>query len=864
VLVALLLVAMATVLWIRLVPLSLDAIQPADRPQFTYQDAGGGEHVYLGGYDSYYWLRLARNVLRTGTLCDSIVDGKCHDTRRLAPTGARVDYPHSPHVFAIAGLHRLITVFDPHQPLPASAFLVSVVVAMLGVLPAFALGRHLAGALGGLFAALLVGLNPLFLVRSGNADNDVWNVVLPLFMLWAAVAALRARSAGRQVVWGAGAALLAVVHALTWRGWFFTAGVLLAGLCLEAAMVVLRAVVRSGWPPWHRTEVRRALVVLVAFAATGVGIGAATGIDASDIRTKFAGAVRFVFATSAASGPTSIDEWPSALQTVSELTDADLHAIADYMGGAPYFFAAWLGLLLIFLPRRDWQSQHFAVLVAGTCLYWYLLMFGVPGPLLLLVLLALPLGAASVLRVIGREGTEPPPRGGLVVVLWFLAALYLAFHANRYAMLLVPPFGLALGVAVGRLYGWLQPFAARLPVPERAAYAPALFVLLCLLLVPPLRLAHRNARAQVPRVSDAWWQTFERIRGETPADAVVSTWWSAGYWAEYGTERRVTADGGTPGTRVPYWLARALSAPTEEETVGLLRMLHCGSDAPPGRGALSGAYQRLLDRGVDGIAAHDMVIALARRNGEEARAYLEEQGLDDAARSNILAATHCPPPPGYLLLHSGLIRSEGWKYLSSWDFRRARVLRQLSVRPEADIVDDLVGRLGYAEESARALYRRAAALTDESARQDFVAPPLRYLGPGWVPCRRAGAEMVCPLSAADGGERIADEFAYPPEAPSAGRLRWRGRERPAPTAQILVAGAQQVEPAAVPAPTSAEIGVLVDIENERVLAGSPALLRSTFTRLVFLDGRYARALRKFDERVAYGGERLVTWEIRWE
>jgi hypothetical protein len=48
--VALSLVAMAAVLWVRLVPLSLDRIDPADRAQFTYEDAGGGEHVYLGGF----------------------------------------------------------------------------------------------------------------------------------------------------------------------------------------------------------------------------------------------------------------------------------------------------------------------------------------------------------------------------------------------------------------------------------------------------------------------------------------------------------------------------------------------------------------------------------------------------------------------------------------------------------------------------------------------------------------------------------------------------------------------------------------------------------------------------------------------
>ena len=42
-----------------------------------------------------------------------------------------------------------------------------------------------------------------------------------------------------------------------------------------------------------------------------------------------------------------------------------------------------------------------------------------------------------------------------------------------------------------------------------------------------------------------------------------------------------------------------------------------------------------------------------------------------------------------------------------------------------------------------------------------------------------------------------------------------------------------------------------------------ALLRSTFTQLMFLDGRYAQSFRKFDERRGYRGERVVTWAVDW-
>jgi hypothetical protein len=76
-----------------------------------------------------------------------------------------------------------------------------VIIGALGVLPAFAIGRRLAGTVSGLLAALLIALNPLFLVRSIGSDNDVWNVVLPLYLMWAAMRAADARTLWQQAIY---------------------------------------------------------------------------------------------------------------------------------------------------------------------------------------------------------------------------------------------------------------------------------------------------------------------------------------------------------------------------------------------------------------------------------------------------------------------------------------------------------------------------------------------------------------------------------------------------------------------------------------------------------------------------------------
>lgn len=142
------------------------AVAQSLKAQLRYTGKDGREYVYLGDFDSYLWLRHARNSLRQGTTCDAIVHGECRDTYTNAPVGARMIYQRSLHIAAIVGLHKLITLFRPHYPLPASAFLVPVIVGVLGVLPAFGIGRHLAGPIGGLCAAVLTALSPTLLLRS--------------------------------------------------------------------------------------------------------------------------------------------------------------------------------------------------------------------------------------------------------------------------------------------------------------------------------------------------------------------------------------------------------------------------------------------------------------------------------------------------------------------------------------------------------------------------------------------------------------------------------------------------------------------------------------------------------------------------
>jgi hypothetical protein len=90
-----------------------------------------------------------------------------------------------------------------------------------------------------------------------------------------------------------------------------------------------------------------------------------------------------------------------------------------------------------------------------------------------------------------------------------------------------------------------------------------------------------------------------------------------------------------------------------------------------------------------------------------------------------------------------------------------------------------------------------------------------------------------------------------------------GSEREESPSAVIVAGSGGIEDIHIAAAPDPDLAVLADVANARVLLGPPSVLRSTFTRLMFLDGRYGQLFEKFDERVGYGSERVTTWRVRW-
>jgi dolichyl-diphosphooligosaccharide--protein glycosyltransferase len=841
------------------------------RTELSYRGADGAQRIILGDFDSYHWLRMARNYIRTATACDAVVDGQCRDTYADAPVGRRNIYNRSLHIAAIVAVHRLITLFKPAYPLEASSFLVPVIVGVLGVFPAFAIGARLAGSLGGLCAALLVAVNPLFLARSIGSDDDVWNIVLPLFMIWAAIEAISAQSPRRQASFALLAAAIVGLHAATWTGWTFTYGVVLTGLAATAALEVSRyGVSRYSGKSWSPAGLQRAALVIAVFY-----IAAAFFTSAAGVAGYFNIPLELIKLPSEASHPSlgtgQSAWWPDVFSTVAELVPQNLGLIAMKMGAPVYFFVSWLGLLLLLVPRTGWKMRHFALLIGSIYLYWYLLTAPQVGRVCLLVLLASPLTVAVVIDLFSEQVQSEDLGAVLIVVAWFLGALFLSYQGPRFVMLIVPPFAITFGVALNRLQQWAE--GKICPLWPSAAWISraALFAVLAGALIVPVRQGYTMARSYLPKMNAAWWNTLSVLRQQSSPDAIVNSWWDYGYWVKYVSQRRVNNDGGSLRTHIPYWTAKALAAPSERESAGLFRMLDCGSDAAPEAEGSEGAYGKLISYGVDGLKAETIVSELARMGRRQAQAYLAQQKLSASAQANILRSTHCNPPASYLLLTSAMEPLGGWWNLAKWDFRRAYIVRHARLLQAAA---EMASRLGYSDSDARSLYERATALKTSPKEQEFIAPPISNLNSQWSKCDRGGgADLICKTEVRIDGVTVVKEVIFRSANPSDSRLvadresaetgGATADEQIAP-AIIVIAAADQLREVSNPAAEYPELAVLVDVPGARVRIATPDVLHSTFNRLMYLDGKYDRLFEKVHDEKGFGGERVTLWRINWQ
>lgn len=423
---------------------------------------------------------------------------------------------------------------------------------------------------------------------------------------------------------------------------------------------------------------------------------------------------------------------------------------------------------------------------------------------------------------------------------WFIGTTYATTKGIRFAMMLAPGAALAFGAFVGLGSQCLAPLARKhLGIASKWSKV-AVALLGVLLLVYPSNLAGASvstARQDVPLVNDAWWNALTEIKENSEEDAIITSWWDFGHHFKYIADRPVNFDGASQNSPKAHWVGKLLLTGSEDEAVGILRMLDCGGNR---------AYEALNSE-LPSFTSIRTINDIIVMNRSAAEAHLSSLGLPDVQVKNVTGFTHCEPPEGFVIASHDMIGKAGvWSHFGSWDFRKAEAWIRWRKLPKSEAVPEMMDLYNMSEEDAEDLYTEARQLMDEDAANRWIAPWPSFLSEV-SSCREDNGSLVC-----DSGLSVKGIN---------GTISTNAGKQDVRVARITRSGEF------LASPEGPEIGALVWPEAggwKSVMVQTP-LETSMFLRLFFVNGHgleHFTLLTEQTQLVQNG--KIFVWQVDWE
>jgi hypothetical protein len=561
-------------------------------------------YPYFLGSDSFYYYRVTQEIVETGRLSEQIKGSKYYHPLMLAPEGHWE--PINLHPFIGAGVHKLLTFFDPAIPLMVSASYTPLMVMAIILIPYLVICSFLrcswAAALLG--AAHLVTAS-ILLKRSTYAwyDNDPYNALFPFLILSLWLIALSSYRRKTMLLMGTGCVVCIPLYALFWHGWMFVVSILVGSLILILILTWLRK---------DNPTLSHDLLWLLLLIVTGSFLGISLMFGPHEFLTLFQEGWK---ALNDFLRTKPLPLWPDLYIGVGELRKASLGEIIGLTGGLPVFVIALFGLGRYFL--QGWLTHQ-----------------------------------------------QKSWRTAVVLLVFLIGTLIITFGAQRFALLCLIPISIlfALG-SQGLIEIGLKWCAPNKAYPYRHLGAQ---VTLYILILTGMSLLITTAHRQIPTLlnrifNQVWEDVLIDIKEKTPPDSVINSWWPPGHFITATAQRRVTFDGATINQPQAYWMANILLSQDEKEALGLLRMLNTSGNQAP---------EYLTAQGMSLSQAVPLLKDIAPITRSQAQKYLIGKMSEDSIDALLSLTHGIPPPSYLLLYNELIEKHIQLSFVGNWNFAR--------------------------------------------------------------------------------------------------------------------------------------------------------------------------------------------------
>jgi dolichyl-phosphooligosaccharide-protein glycotransferase len=476
--------------------------------------------------------------------------------------------------------------------------------------------------------------------------------------------------------------------------------------------------------------------------------------------------------------------WPNVLSTVGELKNGDYLSVARAIGGVFPLALLLLCMLGIFLNIKEYKGLK-------------------------------------------REFL-------LILVVWFMTMFYLCSRGIRFSMYLLVPLGIFLGWGIQETYRFLIRKNWRLGIIPLALVVVGLCVSM-------ISRADNTAKGVLPLMDDSWYSALTTIKKHTPEDSVINSWWDFGDWFKAVGERRVIFDGQTQNIPQAYWMARVLLTDSEDEAVGILRMLNNGGNS---------AFE-IIDKNVaDPFVSISLLKKAIMLSPEEGRFFLEMR-LPPAEAQKVAEILYSrPKQKAYLVTDSSMIgKMVPISYLGNWDFIKIYLIRALRSKPKDQIFNDLLG-FGLDRSQAENYYQEASLIGGKDLDS-------------WVSLRASISSISYQKKSSEDQVLFNNGFIYTPGKKTIYSYSSYEERYRVPKSLFLADGGNITETEFPQSDSNYSALVLENKYTYKLVLLSPELARSMFVRLHMLNGK---GLKHFLPFTREGDDQNQIWvyEVKWD
>jgi len=285
-----------------------------------------------------------------------------------------------------------------------------------------------------------------------------------------------------------------------------------------------------------------------------------------------------------------------------------------------------------------------------------------------------------------------------MLVLWFIIIFAICHKGVRLIVFLLIPMGIALGWGCEEALAYCRRRGGK-----RKIMLPVWGIAVLFMVGTLFFNAKRTANALFPMIDDEWYILLNNVKQNTPADAVLNSWWDFGDWFKTVAGRRVIFDGQSQNSPQGYWMAKALLSNSEEESVAILKMLNSSGNK------VYDLINKYLNDPFKSVILLEKVLYAQPDQVKD----LLLQVLPEDKASEVMVLLSAKPASAYFVVDYTMIgKMFPISYLGNWDFSRVYMIKNINKQPKEKILSYLI-ELGMDAKSADAMYRDAQLLSPE-------------------------------------------------------------------------------------------------------------------------------------------------------